>query len=38
MKTKRLDVKMEQMRQLVVAIVGREEVGCASASVGGGSG
>ena len=29
---KRLEVEMERLRQLVVALVGREEVGCASGS------
>ena len=35
-KMKGLEVEMEQLRQLVVALVGREEVGCASGSGGGG--
>ena len=36
---KGLEVEMERLRQLVVALVGREEVGCASGSDGwGGSG
>ena len=30
--TKELEVELEQLRQLVVAMVGREEVGCASGS------
>ena len=34
-KIKRLEMEMEQLRQLVVALVGREEVGCASGSGGG---
>ncbi|KAI0231681.1 Cyclin-dependent kinase 20 [Lamellibrachia satsuma] len=32
---KGLEVEMEQLRQFVVALVGREEVGCASGSIGG---
>ena len=35
-KMKELGVEMEQLAQLVVALVGREEVGCASGSGGGG--
>ena len=35
---KALEVKMEQLRQLIVAIEGREEVGCANGSGGGGLG
>ncbi|KAI0216746.1 hypothetical protein LSAT2_031282 [Lamellibrachia satsuma] len=31
-KMNELEVEMEQLRQLVVAVVGREEVGCASGS------
>ena len=34
-KMKELEVEMEQLRQLVVAMMGREEVGCASYSGGG---
>ena len=34
-KTKELDVELEQLRLLVEAIVGREQVGCASGSGGG---
>ena len=33
-KMKELEVEMEQLRQLVVAMVGKEEVGCASGSGG----
>ena len=32
---KGLEVEMERLRQLVLALVGREEVGCASRSSGG---
>ena len=32
---KGLEVEMERLRQLVVALVGKEEVGCASGSSGG---
>ena len=32
-KMKELEVEMEQLRQLVVAMAGKEEVGCASAVV-----
>ena len=32
---KELEVELEQLRQLVVAVVGREKVGCASGSGGG---
>ena len=32
---KELEVEMEQLRQIVVAMMGREEVGCASSSGGG---
>ena len=32
---KELEVELEQMRLLVVAVVGREKVGCASGSGGG---
>ena len=35
---KGLEVEMEQLRQLGVALVGREEVGCSSGSGGGGGG
>ena len=35
-KMKELKVKLEQLRLLVVAMVGREQVGCASDSGGGG--
>ena len=31
-KMKGLEVEMEQLRQLIVAMVGKEEVGCASGS------
>ena len=31
-KMKGLEVEMEQLRQLAVALMGREEVGCASGS------
>ena len=34
-KMKELEVEMERLRQLVVAVVGREKVGCASGSSGG---
>ena len=34
---KELEVELEQMRLLVVAVVGREKVGCASGSGGGGA-
>ena len=34
---KELEVELEQLRLLVVAMVGREQVGCASGSVGGGA-
>ena len=33
-----LEVEVERLRQLVVALVGREEEGCASGSGGGDSG
>ena len=33
---KELEVELEQLRLLVVALVGREQVGCASGSGGGG--
>ena len=36
-KMKELEVELEQLRQLIVAIVGREQVGCASGSGGGDS-
>ena len=32
-----LEVELEQLRQLIVAMVGREQVGCASGSGGGDS-
>ena len=32
---KELEVELEQLRLLVVAVVGREQVGCASGSGGG---
>ena len=35
---KGLEVEMEHLRHLVVALVGREEVGCVSGSSGGDSG
>ena len=35
---KELEVELEQLRLLVVAVVGREQVGCASGSGGGGGG
>ena len=35
-KMKELEVELEQLRLLVVAVVGREKVGCASGSSGGG--
>ena len=35
-KMKGLEVEMERLRQLVVVLVGKEEVGCASGSGGGG--
>ena len=31
-----LEAELEQLRQLIVAMVGREQVGCASGSSGGG--
>ena len=34
---KELEVELEQLRLLVVAVVGREQVGCASGSGGGDS-
>ena len=34
-KTKELEVELEQLRLLVVAMVGRYQVGCASSSSGG---
>ena len=34
---KELEVELEQLRLLVVAVVGREQVGCASGSGGGGA-
>ena len=34
-KMKELEVELEQLRQLIVAMVGREQVGCASGSSGG---
>ena len=34
-KMKELEVELEQLRLLVVAMVGREQVGCASGSGGG---
>ena len=34
-KMKKLEVELEQLRLLVVAVVGREQVGCASGSGGG---
>ena len=37
-KMKGLEVWMEQLRQLVMALVGKEEVGCASGPGGGDSG
>ena len=37
-KMKKLEVEMEQLRQLIVALMGREEVGCASGSGGGDTG
>ena len=36
MRIKELEVELEQLRLLVVAVVGREQVGCASGSGGGG--
>ena len=36
-KMKELEVELEQLRLLVVAMVGREQVGCASGSGGGDS-
>ena len=35
---KELEVELEQLRLLVVAVVGREQAGCASGSGGGGGG
>ena len=37
-KMKELEVELEQLRLLVVAVVGREQMGCASGSGGGDSG
>ena len=34
-RTKELEVDLEQLRLLVVAVVGREQVGCVSGSGGG---